>query len=72
MSAPGFWSDSEQARATVDEVRQLKRWTEPFGALSGRTQDAIELAQLVAEDPDPEKRGVQAMHASLSHLSPRS
>ena len=25
-----------------------------------------------AEDPDPEKRGVQAMHASLSHLSPRS
>ena len=25
-----------------------------------------------AEDPDPEKRGVQAMRASLSHLTPRS
>ena len=25
-----------------------------------------------AEDPDPEKRGVRAMHASLSHLTPRS
>ncbi len=25
-----------------------------------------------AEDPDPEKRGVQAMHAALSHLTPRS
>ncbi len=25
-----------------------------------------------AEDPDPEKRGVQTMHAALSHLKPRS
>ena len=54
MSAPGFWNDSEQARAAVVEIRQLKRWTDPFASLSSRTQEAIELAQLAADDPDPE------------------
>ncbi|UCD23930.1 MAG: peptide chain release factor 2 [Gemmatimonadota bacterium] len=54
MSAPGFWNDSEQARATVEETRQLKRWTEPHSDLSSRTKEALELCQLVAEDPDPE------------------
>ena len=54
MSAPGFWNDSEQARATVEETRQLKRWTDPHSDLSSRTEEALELRQLVLEDPDPE------------------
>lgn len=54
MAAPGFWNDSESARSTVDELRQLKRWTEPHFRLSERANEALELARLVAADPDPE------------------
>ncbi len=54
MLAPGFWDDSGSARSTVDEIRQLKRWTEPHSDLSHRTQEALELAELVAIEPDPE------------------
>ncbi len=66
MSAPGFWNDSEQAKATVDEIRQIKRWTEPFTALSGRTEEAIELAHLVADDPDPDVE--QGLAEEVAHL----
>jgi peptide chain release factor 2 len=54
MTAPGFWDDSENARARVEDARQLKRWTEPFANLEHRTKEAIELAQLIAEDDDEE------------------
>ncbi len=54
MAAPGFWDDPESARSAVEDLRQLKRWTEPFGELSALVQDARELADLLAEDPDPE------------------
>ena len=53
MATPGFWDHPDRARAVVDEVRQLKRWTEPYGDLRRRTADAAELADLVAADPDP-------------------
>ncbi len=53
MAAAGFWNDPDQARQVVDEVRRLKRWTDPFTELSTRTQEALELAALAAEDPDP-------------------
>lgn len=54
MAAPGFWNDSERARAVVEEIRQLKRWTEPVAELTRRTKDALELAELNSESPDPE------------------
>ncbi len=54
MAAPGFWNDSDKARAGVEETRQLKRWTEPYAELRRRTEDALELAQLLREEPDPE------------------
>ncbi len=54
MAAPGFWDDPESARSAVEDLRQLKRWTEPFGELSTLVQDARELADLLVEDPDPE------------------
>jgi len=52
MAAPGFWSDQERARGVVDDVRTLKRWTDPFAELRRRTDDALELAALAAEEPD--------------------
>ena len=54
MTAPGFWDDSESARATLEEAHQLKRWTEPFADLDHRTKEAIELAQLISEEQDEE------------------
>ena len=59
MTAPGFWDDPARSRTVVDEIRQLKRWTDPFTDLSHRTQEAIELAALVRDDPDAElERGL--------------
>lgn len=54
MAAPGFWNDNDGARAVVEEIRQLKRWTEPYADLTGRTAEALELAALVQQDPDAE------------------
>ncbi len=54
MAAPGFWDQPERAREVVEEVRRLKRWTEPYADLQRRTQDARELSALIADDPDPE------------------
>jgi peptide chain release factor 2 len=54
MVQPGFWDQSERARAVVEDVRQLKRWLEPFDDLRRRIADAHELAHLNASDPDPE------------------
>ena len=54
MAAPGFWDDPAAARSAVDEMRQAKRWTDPFADLSTRTKDALELADLLAQEPDPE------------------
>jgi len=52
MAAPGFWNDPERARGVVEDVRRLRRWTEPFENLSRRLQDAQELAAMVELEPD--------------------
>ncbi len=52
MAAPDFWNDPEQARTIVEEIRQLKRWTEPYADLERRVKDALELAALIEEDSD--------------------
>ncbi len=54
MAAPGFWDDAKRAQTSVEEIRQLKRWTEPFEDLSRRTQYAQELASLIELEPDEE------------------
>ncbi len=73
MAAPGFWDDPESARSSVDDLRELRRWTEPFSELSVRVRDARELADLLVEDPDPEVQSgleeeVPALLASLEAL----
>ncbi len=73
MAAPGFWDDPESARSAVDDLREVRRWTEPFSELSFRVRDARELADLLVEDPDPEVQSgleeeVPALLASLEAL----
>jgi peptide chain release factor 2 len=51
MAAPGFWDKPEQARQTVEQVKPLKSWTQPYLDLRSRLDSALELAELlVAED----------------------
>jgi peptide chain release factor 2 len=59
MARPGFWDDPDKSRAAVDEIRQLKRWTEPVNHLTDRSREALELAVLVVEEPDADlERGL--------------
>ncbi len=73
MASPGFWDNSDAAKTTVAEAQDLKRWTEPFADLTARTREALELATLVADEPDPEiERGldseVEALLAGLQRV----
>jgi len=73
MAKPGFWDDSESAREIVEEIRTLKRWTDPFGDLVHRIEDAKEIAELLETDPDPEllvglEEEVPKLEQSLAEL----
>jgi peptide chain release factor 2 len=66
MASPGFWDDTEKARATVEEARQIKRWTEPFTDLSQRARDAIELSSLLDSEPDADiEKGLETEASTL-------
>jgi len=66
MASPGFWDDTEKARATVEEARQIKRWTEPFSDLNQRARDAMELSSLLESEPDSEiEKGLETEASTL-------
>jgi peptide chain release factor 2 len=56
----GFWADGERARASVQEIKALRGWVDPYQRLSGRLEGALELARLLEGEPDP------AMEADLA------
>jgi peptide chain release factor 2 len=53
MAAPGFWDRPDAARQTVEAVKSLKGWTLPYEDLRRRTDHALELADLLANEDDP-------------------
>ena len=52
MSAAGFWNDQDAARTSVQQVKELKGWVEPYDRLTGRISSALELDELLSADPD--------------------
>ena len=54
MADPGFWNAQDRAREVVLEVKGLKNWIEPFDRLDGRVTAGLELAELLALEPDAE------------------
>ena len=52
MAGAGFWNDQETARSTVQQVKELKGWVEPFDRLRGRVTATIELDELLSGEPD--------------------
>jgi peptide chain release factor 2 len=54
MVHPDFWSDQDAARETIATANELKQWTDPWTALSGRVDELGELGELLEEESDPE------------------
>ena len=52
MAGVGFWNHQESARATVQQVKELKGWVDPFDRLNGRVTAAVELDELLSGEPD--------------------
>ena len=53
MAKPGFWDAADSARKTVEEVKSLKRWTQPYQEVRQRVDHARELAELLELESDP-------------------
>ncbi|HEX2217161.1 MAG TPA: peptide chain release factor 2 [Gemmatimonadales bacterium] len=49
----GFWANPDAARASVQELKTLKAWVVPYENLKQRIEGAVEMAQLLAAEPDP-------------------
>ncbi len=53
QSLPGFWTDPEAARASVQQIKSLRSWLVPYDSLNGRLSGALEMAELLEAEPDP-------------------
>jgi peptide chain release factor 2 len=54
MADPGFWNDQEKAHSTLQEVKTLRSWLDPYEKLNGRVTSAVELDELIQEGSEPE------------------
>jgi len=52
MADAGFWTNQEQARAVVQQVKSLKAWVDAFGGIENRLRSASELTAMLDAEPD--------------------
>jgi peptide chain release factor 2 len=52
QAQPGFWSDPEAARTSVQQIKILRNWLIPYDTLHRRLDSALEMAQLLEAEPD--------------------
>jgi len=57
MAAPGFWTNQEAARSTIDQANKLKGWVAPWKALDAKVTDLRAMADLLEEEEDAELAG---------------
>jgi peptide chain release factor 2 len=77
MAGAGFWSNQDQARAVVAQVKSLKAWVESFDKLEARVKSAIEMDALLEADPDPDmiaevERETAEIHGAVESFKIRS
>ena len=65
MAQQGFWDRADAARQTVEEVKSLKRWVQPFTDLRRRVDHALEMAELLEQESDEGIERELAEEASL-------
>jgi hypothetical protein len=66
MAEGGVWSDPTRARQVVDEVKDLKRWIEPYNALRKRLDDAQALNDLAEAEHTDDL--AQELEAEAQHI----
>ena len=54
MADPGFWYNQEKAQATLQEIKTLRGWVDPYDKLNGRLVSALELDEMIQEGSEPE------------------
>jgi peptide chain release factor 2 len=54
MADPGFWNSQEKAQATLQEVKALRSWFDPYEKLEGRVASALELDELIQQGSEHE------------------
>ena len=54
MAEPGFWDNQEKAQATLQEIKTLRGWVDPYDKLNGRVVSALELDEMIQEGSEPE------------------
>ena len=77
MADPAFWNNQEKAQATLQEVKTLRNWVDPFEKLNGRVTSALELDELLqgSTEPDMEREleaEVEAVREDLDSFEVRS
>ena len=77
MADPDFWNDQERARQVIDDVKELKAWTEPYEQLAARVQSALELEEMLAAEPDDDiegevERETELLESEISQFELRS
>src|SRR5438876_615863 len=55
MAEGGVWADPDKARVVVQEVKELKRWVEPYHAVRKRLEDARALHELTEAESDEDR-----------------
>ena len=69
MAEGSVWSDPERARQVVEEVKALKRWIEPYGALRKQLDDAQALNDLAEAEHTEEL--AQELEAEAAQIAAR-
>ena len=54
MADAGFWNNQEKAQTTLQEVKTLRGWLDPYDKLNGRVTSALELDELLQDGSEPE------------------
>ncbi len=57
MTDPGFWDRPDDAREVMEESNRLKGWVEPWTRLHAKATELEELAELLADEADPDLEG---------------
>jgi peptide chain release factor 2 len=54
MADAGFWNSQDKAQGTLQEVKALRSWLDPYEKLEGRIVSALELDEMIQEGSEPE------------------